>query len=152
FRDRVQVNDTGYVASTGDVFSLSYDFGAGGAPSRWTGVETMRTFLFTAASVDGNTIEGDITEIAGSSVDYNIDRANDGQWTSFSAPNFYTATAADNGQTLYFGMEFLDGDNSDGDLFPRIDIINLSVVAGIPEPSSIVLLSLSAVGLLVRKR
>ncbi len=134
FRDRVQINDTGHtITAAGEVFRLGYDFGAGGQPARWTGVETMRTFLFTSSTaVDGDTGEGDITELDGSENHYAIDRGNDGQWSSHSVPVFYTATAADIGKTIYLGMEFLDGDHTDGDLYPRIDDVRLEVV--VPEP------------------
>lgn len=125
FQNRVQINDTGYVVQAeGEVFSLSYDFGAGGAVGNWDGNETMRTFLFTSVSgANGNTVGADMTELGSDS--YQIDRANDGQWTSYSAANLYTTTAADVGQTVYFGMEFLDG--SGPTLFPRIDVLVLQV-------------------------
>ncbi|QDT69075.1 hypothetical protein MalM25_20020 [Planctomycetes bacterium MalM25] len=146
FNGRVQVNNTGHtIGAAGEVFSLSYDFGAGGALANWGGDETMRGFLFTAAAaVDGNLTTGDITEIAADS--YDIDRANDGQWTTRSIPVLYTSTGADVGNTVYFGMEFVDaGGNT---LFPRIDVVNLSVEAGvIPEPSSLVACSLLVAGL-----
>lgn len=150
FRDRVQVNDTGYtVLAEGQVFSLSYDFGAGGPLARWNGAETMRTFLFTTGvAVDGDLVEGDMTELGGDS--YAIDRANDGQWTTHTVANLYTTTAADVGNTVFFGMEFLDGDNSDGDLFPRIDVVNLQVTA-VPEPTAIGLLGVIGLAGLARR-
>lgn len=155
FRDRLQINDTAYtIATAGEVFSLSYDFGAGGPPARWNGAETMETFLFTSSAVpavDGNTAVGDITILAGSQDDYAIDRANDGQWTTRNVPVLYTSTAADIGKTVYFGMTFRDGDNSDGDLFPRIDVINLQVTP-IPEPASLALLSLLGLAFCGRRR
>lgn len=153
FRDRLQVNDTAYtIGAAGEVFSLSYDFGAGGPPARWNGAETMETFLFTSAVVDGNTVPGDITILAGSQDDYAIDRANDGQWTTRSVPSLYTSTAADIGKTVYFGMTFRDGNTSDGDLFPRIDVVNLEVTPGVPEPTTLALLSILGLGLTLRRR
>ncbi|MEQ8211574.1 MAG: PEP-CTERM sorting domain-containing protein [Lacipirellulaceae bacterium] len=136
FQNRWQFNDTAYVIQAeGEVFSLSYDFGAGGPANRWNGAETMRTFLFTSTTgVTADTIDNDITELGGD--DYLINRANDTnpegdeQWTTRSVPNFYTSTLADVGQTVYFGMRFLDESNGDGLLFPRIDLINLAVGDG----------------------
>ncbi|QDS98507.1 PEP-CTERM sorting domain-containing protein [Adhaeretor mobilis] len=140
FNERVQINDTAYtITSAGEVFSLSYDFGAGGGPASWatTPLPAMTAFLFeSAVAVDGDTVEGDMTILPGSLDSYSIDRANDPQWTSRSTANLYTSTAADIGKTVYFGMEFLGATN----LFPRIDIIQLDVEAGnIPEPSTALL-------------
>ncbi len=152
FQNRVQINDTGYtIGAAGEVFSLSYDFGAGGGPASWNGGgdETMRTFLFTSTTpIDPNTVEADMTELGGD--DYDIDRANDGQWTTRSVPVFYTSTLADVGSTVYFGMEFLN--DSGNLLFPRIDVVQLDVTP-IPEPSSLALLgTIVAAGLSVRRR
>lgn len=124
FQDRTQVNNTGHtVATAGETFSLTYDFGAGGALANWNGDETMRVFLFTSpVAVDGSLDTGDITEIASTS--YAVDRANDGQWTTFSANNFYTTTAADIGKELFLGMVFEDLSGST--LFPRLDVLSLS--------------------------
>lgn len=134
FQNRTQVNDTGYtIQSAGEVFNISYDFGAGGGPAGWNGGgdETMRTFLFTAtAPVDGMLTTANMTELAGSVDLYDIDRANDPQWTTRSTPQFYTSTAGDIGQTVYFGMQFLN--DSGPDLFPRIDLVRLTT--GTPEP------------------
>ena len=135
FRDRVQINDTAYtITEAGEEFSISYDFGAGGPGGRWNNEEDMRTFIFTTSTaVDGSTVVSDITEVAADV--YSVDRATDGQWTQHEATAFYTSTAADIGKTIYFGMEFKDGDTSDGDLFPRIDIVRLSVTD--PSGSSV---------------
>lgn len=137
FQNRTQVNSTAYtIGAAGEVFSLSYDFGAGGGPANWNGGgdETMRTFLFTAAApVDGALTTADMTELGGD--DYDIDRANDGQWTTRDVPVFYTSTAADVGQTVYFGMQFLN--DSGNLLFPRIDVVNLEVTP-VPEPTTLV--------------
>ncbi len=125
FKDRVQINDSGYVVQTaGEVFRLTYDFGAGGGLAGWNGDETMRTFLFTSSSgANGSTSVADITEL--DSDDYVIDRASDGQWTSHSAANLYTTVASDIGKTVYFGMEFKNVTGNT--LFPRIDVIDLQV-------------------------
>ncbi|QDS98506.1 PEP-CTERM sorting domain-containing protein [Adhaeretor mobilis] len=127
FQGRFQINDTPYtIGGADEVFNVSYDFGAGGGPSNWTGDEVMRIFLFTStAAVDGDTTVNDITEIGGDN--YDIGRANgDPQWTTRSAPAFYTSTAGDIGSTVYFGMEFQDPISTNL-LFPRIDVINLTV-------------------------
>ncbi len=125
FQNRTQINDTGYVIqAAGEVFSLSYDFGAGGNSSNWNGDETMRTFIFTSTTgVNDATVVADMTELG--SDNYPIDRANDGQWTSHAAANVYTTNASDVGTTVYFGMQFLDA--SGNTLFPRIDVIELQV-------------------------
>jgi autotransporter-associated beta strand protein len=125
FQNRTQINDTGYVIqAAGEVFSLSYDFGAGGNSANWNGDETMRTFIFTSTTaVNDATVVGDMTELGSDS--YPIDRANDGQWTSHAAANFYTTDASDIGKTVYFGMQFLDA--SGNTLFPRIDVVELQV-------------------------
>jgi len=153
FNNRTQINDTGYtIVEAGQVFSLSYDFGAGGGPANWEGLETMRTFIFTStAGVDGDTVVGDMTELGGD--DYAIDRAADGQWTSRVGSNFYTTTAGDVGQTVYFGMQFVDAGSGNA-LFPRIDVVTLSVTdpVAVPEPGSIGVVCLLGLGLLRRKR
>ncbi len=125
FQNRTQINDTAYVVqAAGEVFSLSYDFGAGGNVANWNGDETMRTFIFTSTTgVNADTVVGDMTELGGDS--YPIDRANDPQWTTREVTNLYTTVASDVGTTVYFGMQFLDA--SGNTLFPRIDVINLSV-------------------------
>ncbi|MEQ8211573.1 MAG: sulfatase-like hydrolase/transferase [Lacipirellulaceae bacterium] len=127
FQNRFQINDTGYtITSAGEVFDISYEFGAGGALGNWTGDEVMRTFLFTSSTtVDGDTVVGDLTEL-GEDI-YAIDRANDPQWTTRTANGVYTTTAADIGKTIYFGMEFQDP--SGPLLFPRIDLIDLQVTS-----------------------
>jgi hypothetical protein len=137
FNNRVQVNNTGHtISAAGEIFSLSYDFGAGGALAHWNGDETMRTFLFTATvPVNGDLTTADMTELGGDL--YAIDRANDGQWTTRTVPVLYTSTAADAGKTVYFGMEFEDA--SGNTLFPRLDVVQLDVTA-IPEPTSIAML------------
>ncbi len=153
FRDRTQINDSGYtIVEAGQVFSLSYDFGAGGGAANWEGLETMRTFIFTSTTgVDGDTIVGDMTELGGDN--YAIDRAADGQWTSRDGSDFYTTTAADVGETVYFGMQFLDA-GSGNDLFPRIDVVTLSVTdpVAVPEPGSLGVICLAGLGLMRRKR
>ncbi|QDT69078.1 Arylsulfatase [Planctomycetes bacterium MalM25] len=123
FNNRVQVNNTGHtVGAEGEVFDISYDFGAGGNSANWTGDETMRLFLFTTNStVDGNLTTGDITIVAEAT--YDIDRANDPQWTSHDTDGFYTATAGDVGKEFFLGMEFEDA--SGPSLFPRIDVVEL---------------------------
>lgn len=122
---RVQINDTGYtIAAEGEVLNISYDFGAGGSSANWGGDELMRTFVFTStATVDGETLVGNITELAGDT--YAIDRASDGQWTTRNASGFYTTTAADVGKTIYFGMEFQDP-TVQNTLSPRIDVVSLT--------------------------
>lgn len=123
FNDRVQVNNTGHtVGSAGEVFDLSYDFGAGGAGANWNGDEAMRLFLFTTDdTVNGNLTTSDITIVA--EEEYSINRAGDGQWTTREADGFYTATAGDVGKELFLGMVFEDA--SGATLFPRIDVIEL---------------------------
>lgn len=152
FQNRTQVNGTGYtIASAGEVFCLSYDFGAGGGLLAWNGGgdETLRTFLFTASiPVDGNLTTAEMTELGGD--DYDIDRAGDGQWTTRSVPVFYTSTAADVGQTVYFGMQFLN--DTGNDLFPRIDVVNLEVTP-VPEPGTAAMLATMLVGLgMIRRK
>lgn len=144
FNNRTQINNTGYtIGSTGEVFSLSYDFGAGGALANWNGDETMRAFLFTAsAPVGGDLTTSDMTELG---VDlYSVDRANDGQWTTREVETLYTSTAGDVGSTVYLGVEFQDV--SGNTLFPRMDVVELNVAA-IPEPSSLTALGILAAGL-----
>ncbi len=128
FQNRTQINDTGHVVqAAGEVFSLTYDFGAGGNTANWNGDETMRTFIFTSTTgVNADTVVGDMTELGGDN--YPIDRANDPQWTTREVTNLYTTVASDIGTTVYFGMQFLDA--SGNTLFPRIDVINLSVASG----------------------
>lgn len=124
FQNRTQVNNTGHtITAAGEVFDLSYDFGAGGALANWTGDETMSLFLFTASTtVDGNITTSSITELV--SDDYSIDRAGDGQWTTRTSDGFYTSTAADIGKEVFLGMVF--DDPSGPLLFPRIDVIRLA--------------------------
>ena len=129
FQNRFQINNTAYtITESGVPFNISYDFGAGGNVANWTGDEVMRTFLYESSTpVDPNTIVGDITELGADL--YNIDRANDPQWTTRSSTGFYTSTIADIGKTVYFGMEFQDP--AGPLLFPRIDVIRFT--AGTPE-------------------
>ncbi len=129
FQNRVQINNTAYtITEAGVPFNISYDFGAGGNAANWTGDEVMRTFLFESSTpVDPNTIVGDITELGADL--YNIDRANDPQWTTRSTDAFYTSTVGDIGKTVYFGMEFQDP--AGPLLFPRIDVVRFT--AGTPE-------------------
>ncbi len=68
FNNRLQINNSSYtITNAGEVFSISYDFGAGGGTNGWAADDTtMRTFVFTSAVVvDGNTTAGDITELGG---------------------------------------------------------------------------------------
>ncbi|MDF7825387.1 family 16 glycosylhydrolase [Pontiellaceae bacterium B12227] len=132
-KNRVQINNTGYtVLAAGEVFSLSYDFGAGGSPAEWTDshVEMMRTFLFTLNNETdwAHKTASDITELGGDN--YIIARSTDGQWTTRTITTFYTTSASDVGKTVYFGMEFNDEDTSPT-LSPRIDVIELEV--NVPE-------------------
>lgn len=124
FQNRTQVNNTGHtITAEGEVFDLSYDFGAGGAAGNWTGDETMSVFLFTASTtVDGDITTSSITQIV--SDDYAIDRAGDGQWTTRTSDGFYTSTPADIGKEVFLGMVF--DDPSGPLLFPRIDVIRLA--------------------------
>ncbi len=125
FNNRTTVNDTGYtVVSSAQVFSVSYDFGAGGNAGNWDGDETNRTFLFTTDQpVDGALTNASIV-VLGEEL-YAVDRAADGQWTKHAETNLYTTTADDIGKTVYFGVEFTQGTGLN--LFPRIDIIQLQV-------------------------
>lgn len=127
FQGRVQVNGTGYtVGAEGESFSLSYDFGSTGNPDNYDGDETFRVFLFTASTnVDGNLTTADMTEVI--EVIYTVPGL--GAWeTGITFDNFYTTTASDIGETLYLGMEMINP--AGPDLFPRIDVVNLSVSAG----------------------
>ncbi len=129
FQNRFQINDSGFtVTAAGETFDLSYDFGAGGNDLNWDGDEFLRAFLFTSTTgVDGDTVVGDMTEVA---VDiYNVpDPTSNPQWTTHSSTAFYTTTAGDIGKTFYFGMEFKDPAVTSL-LFPRIDVIDLSVTS-----------------------
>ncbi|MGJ8724069.1 MAG: sulfatase-like hydrolase/transferase [Roseibacillus sp.] len=140
FNNRAQVNDTGYtITAAGKVFTLSYDFGAGGGLAGWNGDEFLDAFLFTIAAgdtVDGDLVEGNFTETLVTNT-YNVDRANDGQWTTHTAPTYYTTSAADVGKTVYLGIKFSHGTGNI--LYPRIDVIQLSVVTPTPPPSSTIL-------------
>lgn len=124
FQNRKQVNDSGHlVASAGETFNLSYDFGRGG--TGWDNDESLRTFLFTAtAPVDGNLTVGNMTEFA--SVVYPIPSTP--QWTTFTTNGFYITTAGDVGKTFYFGMEM--NNPAGADVFPRIDVIQWTVAGG----------------------
>lgn len=135
FNNRTQVNNTGHtVMAAGEQFSIRYDFGAGGAQASWNGNETMRMFLFTAnTAVDGEITLANMTELGAD--EYVVDRANDGQWTIRDVDAFYTSTAADVGKKVYLGMVFQDGGGDT--LFPRIDVIELTV-AGTGSPSTVV--------------
>ncbi|MGJ8724796.1 MAG: hypothetical protein ACSHYB_09590 [Roseibacillus sp.] len=138
-RDVKQVNSTGYtVTAVGEIFSLTYDFGAGGNSSNWDASTIHRTFLFTStAAVDG----AFDWATQGTLVTENLFEANrtspvHGQWwTPVVFDGFYVTTAADVGNTLYFGMEFVDADNANNGGSGRVDLIHLSVAAPISAPT-----------------
>ena len=129
FDNRVQINSTGYtITAAGEVFDVSYDFGAGGPAANWEDLETMRTFIFTSTTGSNiNTVEGDMT-ILGMD-EYDVILPSISQWNTHTGNAFYTTTAADIGKTVYFGMEFEDG-GTGGSLFPRIDLIRLTSEGG----------------------
>ncbi len=148
---RTIVNNTGYsIVSAGEIFSLSYDFGAGGQAARWDGDETMTSFIFASPTApDDTTASTSITQLA--SDVYMIDRASDGQWTTRTTPIFYTSTPADVGTTVYLGMVFDTGDLANDVAFPRTDVVNFSVEP-VPEPSSALLMGLGALALCTRRK
>lgn len=125
YQGRTQVNNTPYtIGAAGEVFSLSYDFGAGGGASPYSNA-TMSTFLFTAeAPVDGSLTTNDMTILGGDGYDLTFRAQGGNQWTSHTVENFYTSTPADVGKTVYFGMRM---DQPEGTSFPRIDVIRLEV-------------------------
>lgn len=149
FNDRHQVNGTGYtITAAGEVFSLSYDFGAGGGPAAWNGDEVMKAYLFTSTvAVDGNVTTADMTEVAADN--YAINRAQDGQWTTRNVPVLYTSTAGDIGKTVYLGTVFDQGTGTT--LFPRLDVVQLDVTV-IPEPATLALVGIACLSLGLQRR
>lgn len=133
FNNRFAANDVGHTVVAGDVgqvFKVSYDFGAGGGAANWDGDEVMQTFIFETIEDLGSQVPVDEilvrseTTILGQD-DYEVDRANDGQWTIRNVENLYEITADDIGKTLYFGFQFVQGDGAS--LFPRIDAIVVTI-------------------------
>ncbi len=133
FPGRVPVNSIGYlIAEAGEIFTLSFEFGAGG--NGWDAAngldEVLETFLFTVApgdAVDGDLGTADFVETLGL-VSTRV--TNNPQWKALSVSEFYTSTASDIGKTVYLGMEFK---NPTGvNVFPRIDNVQLDVL---PTPA-----------------
>ncbi|MGJ8724098.1 MAG: PEP-CTERM sorting domain-containing protein [Roseibacillus sp.] len=151
-------NTTGYtIAAAGEVFDTSLFLGATGGSAGYGDAdpnapgngnlddEMVTIFLFTAlAPVDDSTALANITRLASASFD--LDRLVFGTQT---VPNFYTSTAGDIGETVYFGIELINP--TGGNPFPRIDVVTLDVTP-VPEPASAALLGFGALGLFARRK
>ncbi|QBG45937.1 hypothetical protein EGM51_00365 [Verrucomicrobia bacterium S94] len=134
FNNRLTVNDTGYtISAAGEVFSLSYQFGAGGGESNWeSGNDVLRAYLFTsAAPVDASLTSNAMIQISGND-DYYVNRPLNGQWTYHANNAFYTTMAADVGKTVYLALVFIDDGAGTGT--PRLENLMLTVDGGITNP------------------
>ncbi|MGJ8642108.1 MAG: PEP-CTERM sorting domain-containing protein [Luteolibacter sp.] len=139
-------NDTGYtIMAEGEVFSTLFYLGQFGAAANY-GLDTSVTVhLFTSTTgVTGTTTIGETSDLG--SVTFNPFNPAAGFFGMVNGDSFYTTTGADVGKTVYMGISMIDTDNN---VFPRLDVVSLSVV---PEPSAALLSGLGVLGLLRRRR
>lgn len=115
------INDTGHtITAAGEVFDLSLFLHQQG--NGYDGDEVLNAFLFTSTNgVNANTTLSDISILGMTNPSFNVS----GVWTEQAAAGFFVSQAADIGKTVYLG---LDLDNpAGGNVFPRIDVVELSV-------------------------
>ncbi|MEX0321009.1 MAG: hypothetical protein AB3N63_02545 [Puniceicoccaceae bacterium] len=122
FPTRPAANRTGYTIQAADeVISLIFDISRHGGGWSGTDNEYVKFFLFTASGdVNGDTVVGDISEIASSQ--YTI--VSEPFWQiDITADPMYTTTAQDIGKTVYLGVELITPNGNT--VYPRIDNIEL---------------------------
>ena len=136
--------NTGYIVSAGDSFSLSFDWGAA---YNWEASDDLNWRLFTTSD---NTSGGTISEIASGAVTgKNSSTLPLSNWTTENVLiEGGTIIGANIGQQLF--VEFYEADQGNNQ-FARLDKVVLSVV---PEPGNFALIagSIALLTIMIRRR
>lgn len=132
--------DTGYTIRNGDVFDLSYLWRDA---FNWDDTnDQVIVSLFTS--------EGDVFGIRNTLVsDGSTPSTSNNSYQLENRPGFFTASAAQDGKTLFVSIDSTDG-NGAATGFARLDNFELNVTS-IPEPTSLTL-AITALGLIALSR
>lgn len=136
--NRAIARDTGHILTNNESFNVGFWWRDA---ANWDAGDTMELNLFYT---DDNTISGTATDI----VTLNSGgRASTGSWESEIAQNQTYTDATAVGKTLFVRLEANSGNSE----FSRVDDIYVDVTQA-PEPSSSILLGLSGLALITRRK